>query len=428
MASSRQPGTVVTDHRLDVPLRPHEPDGEQLELFVREVVADEPGAEHRIPLLFLQGGPGGPSPRPVGQESWLRVALRDHRVLLLDQRGTGLSTPVNRRTLPARGTAAEQAEYLTWFRADSIVADAEQVRRRLLGGGPMRLLGQSFGGFCTLTYLSQAPAGIERAFVTGGLAGLTTPADDVYRVTYPLVLERTRRHYESYPDDAVSTARIARELLDRPAGLPGGGTLTVEAFQSLGHGFGMRDGSHRLHYLLETAFADGRGLSDTFLMLVESELRLTDRPLYAVLHEASYAQGVSTGWSAQRVRAEFPELDAATALADGRPLGFTGEMIYPWMFRTDPALAPLREVAELLAAKDDWPALYDVDRLRANTVPVAAAVYAEDMYVPLELAAPTAATVGALDAWVTDEHEHDGLRVSEGAVLEKLLTMAGVSP
>ena len=28
---------------------------------------------------------------------------------------------------------------------------------------------------------------------------------------------------------------------------------------------------------------------------------------------------------------------------------FTGEMIYPWMFDTDPALRPLRETADLLA-------------------------------------------------------------------------------
>ncbi|MHA3704579.1 alpha/beta fold hydrolase [Jatrophihabitans sp. YIM 134969] len=426
MVSFRQPGTVVTNHRLSVPLRPTEPDGEQIELFVREVVADEPGAERRPPLLFLQGGPGCAANRPVGRESWLEVALRDHRVLLMDQRGTGLSTPANRRTLVARGSAAEQAEYLTWFRADSIVADSEQVRQQLLHGAPMRLLGQSFGGFCVLTYLSQAPDGIEQAYVTGGLAGLTATADDVYRVTYPLAAERSRRHYANYPGDVEVVQRLVAELLERPARLPGGGLLTAEAFQSLGHPFGTRDGSHHLHYLLETALPDAHGPSDAFLAAVEEQTRLTDRPLYAVVHESCYAQGGPTAWSAQRVRGEFPEFDAAAAVTEGRPVMFTGEMTYPWMFDVDPALTPLREVADLLAAKDDWPALYDVDRLRANTVPVAAAVYSDDLYVPLALSEPTAATVGALDAWITPDHQHDALRVSDGAVLEELIVRSGV--
>ena len=51
-------------------------------------------------LLFLQGGPGGRSPRPGRRRpagwSW---ALRRYRVLLLDQRGTGRSTPQDRHTL-----------------------------------------------------------------------------------------------------------------------------------------------------------------------------------------------------------------------------------------------------------------------------------------------------------------------------------------
>lgn len=49
-------------------------------------------------------------------------------MLLLDQRGTGRSTPANRQTLPLRGGPAEQADYLTHFRADSIVRDCEAIR------------------------------------------------------------------------------------------------------------------------------------------------------------------------------------------------------------------------------------------------------------------------------------------------------------
>jgi hypothetical protein len=53
--------------------------------------------------------------------------------------------------------------------------------------------------------------------------------------------------------------------------------------------------------------------------------------------------------------------------------------------------------------------LYDLARLAANDVPVAAAVYYDDMYVDSGLQLDTASRVGNLQAWVTNEYEHDGL-------------------
>jgi pimeloyl-ACP methyl ester carboxylesterase len=52
-------------------------------------------------LCFLNGGPGSKAPRPP-MPSWLRTALRTHRVVLLDQRGTGRSTPVSASTAADR--------------------------------------------------------------------------------------------------------------------------------------------------------------------------------------------------------------------------------------------------------------------------------------------------------------------------------------
>ena len=94
----RQPGTVLTDHVFTVPLDHQEPGGEQIEVFAREVVpAGRRDGGSGLPwLVYFQGGPGFGSPRPVGRESWLNRALDDYRVLLLDQRGTGRSTPASR--------------------------------------------------------------------------------------------------------------------------------------------------------------------------------------------------------------------------------------------------------------------------------------------------------------------------------------------
>src|SRR3954451_2198800 len=124
-------------------------------------------------------------------------ALRDFRVLMLDQRGTGRSTPVG--TLPGRAPA-EQAEYLAQFRADAIVRDAEWIRREL-GVERWAVLGQSFGGLCVTSYLSLAPEGLREAFICGGVPVLGPRVEDVYRGTYERMLERNRRYYERFPED-----------------------------------------------------------------------------------------------------------------------------------------------------------------------------------------------------------------------------------
>jgi len=425
MRTYRQPGTVLTDHHFGVPLDHGKPDGELIEVFGREVVAaGKADRAQSLPwLVFLQGGPGMAAQRPVGRETWLDRALEDYRVLLLDQRGTGGSARITARSLTRLGPPRAQADYLAHFRADSIVLDAELIRRELCGDEPWTVLGQSFGGFCALTYLSFAPHGVAAALLAGGLAGLDNHADDVYRLTYAKTAAKNAAHYERYPMDVARARDVARHIAVRDVRLPGGALLTVEAFQAIGGMLGSSAGSHELHYLLENPFDGDGGLADAFLADVADRVGFAKAPLYAVLHEACYAQGAATNWAAQRVRAEFPEFDAGAALEGDAPLLFTGEMVYPWMLDLDPALTPLREAAELLAAREGWPPLYDPARLAGSEAPAAAAVYHDDMYVPALLSLRTAAHVRGLRAWVTNEWEHDGLRVSAGKVLGRLIAM-----
>ncbi|CAL9605057.1 alpha/beta fold hydrolase [Streptomyces sp. NPDC050585] len=429
MPTYRQPGVVLTDHHFTVPLDHDDPSGEKIEVYGREVTAAGRPDTDRLPwLVYLEGGPGSAARRFFGKQAWLARAVQDHRVLLLDQRGTGRSTRADRQTLALRGGPAEQARYLAHFRADSIVRDCEFIRRRLTGDAPWTVLGQSFGGFCATHYLSTAPHGLDTVVITGGLPSLHATADEVYRAAYPRIRRKNEAHYDRYPQDVDRARRIAEHLAAHPVVLPGGYRLTVEAFQSLGILLGGGDGSHQLHYLLEDAFvptASGPALSDAFLEAVQSHLSFASRPLYAVLHEAIYAQGQGpTAWAAERVRGEFPEFDAAAALSGDDPVLFTGETIHPWHFDVDPALRPLRETAELLAARADWPALYAPERLAANTVPVAAAVYHDDMYVDTAHSLETARAIRGLRTWVTDEYEHDGVRASGTRVLDRLLSLA----
>ncbi|MEV4338952.1 alpha/beta fold hydrolase [Streptomyces sp. NPDC049590] len=424
--SYRQPGVVLTDHHFTVPLDHADPGGETIELYAREAVASDKAGQDLPWLLYLTGGPGFGANRFVGRQSWLDRALKEYRVLLLDQRGTGRSTPATRQTLPLRGGPAAQADHLTRFRADSIVRDCEAIRPRLTGGAPWTVLGQSYGGFCTVSYLSLAPEGVHTALITGGLPSLHAHADDVYRAAYPRIERKVAAHYDRYPQDVAAARRIAEHLLTHDVVLPNGYRFTVEAFQSLGLMLGTGDGSHRLHLLLEDAFVrtpSGRELSDAFQEQAQSLLSYASHPLYALVHESIYGQDARpTAWAAERVRAEFPQFDAAEALAGDGPVLFTGETVHPWMFETDPALRPLRETAGLLAARTDWHPLYDPARLAANEVPVAAAVYHDDMFVDATHSLETAAAIRGLRPWVTNEYEHDGLRTAP-RVLDRLLSL-----
>ena len=171
----------------------------------------------------------------------------------------------------------------------------------------------------------------------------------------------------------------------------------------------MSDGAEELHALLELPVD-----SPAFRHDVQDTMGFERNPLYAIVHEASYADGFATRWSAERVMP--PEYATQPEL-------LTGEHVFPWMFEDYGALAPLREAAELLA-EHEWPRLYDPERLRANEVPVAAAIYADDPYVERVFSEETAALIGGARPWVTNEYEHNGLRADGDRILGRLIDLA----
>lgn len=156
ITSYHVPGLYVEDHSIDVPLdwRGLEPmllavgstmrrgampapiagAPESIKLFYRVVCAPDRINDDLPLLLFLQGGPGGESPRPLSPTSdgWIEEAVKHFRVVLPDQRGTGRSSCVDGRTIKALGdraaaagadTARSQADFLKRHLASSIVRD-----------------------------------------------------------------------------------------------------------------------------------------------------------------------------------------------------------------------------------------------------------------------------------------------------------------
>lgn len=412
-------GILVGDHNFEVPLNYNAPEKGSINVFAREICLAE-GADKLPWAIFFQGGPGCESPRPTGANGWIGEILKTHRLLLLDQRGAGLSSPVLTQTLAAQGDPAAQAEYLTHFRADNIVRDSEAIRACLLKPEQKWTgVGQSYGGFCLLSYMSMHPEGLEGVIITGGVACVKRNIKDNYRQTYKKTREKNALYYHRYPEDIERTKEIVAYLQRNDVKLPSGGKLTDRRFQQLGMCFGGSGGFETLHYLIENAFVDGvngKELSYTFLRQVDNSTGFESNPIFCVLHESIYTENYASNWAAEQLREEFPEFDTK---AD-RFL-FTGEMIAPQMLDDYTQLRPLKKVAEILAQKDDWDPLYDLEQLANNTVPVSAICYYDDMYVPIEWSEETAQHVGNFRIWTTNEWEHNGIGVDGPRIMKRLL-------
>jgi pimeloyl-ACP methyl ester carboxylesterase len=402
-ARHRVPGLELTDHRFELPLDYSDPNGRKTEVFAREAV-DVTKTDADLPwLIFLQGGPGGLSPRPEGK-------------LLLDQRGVGLSSPISFHSL-AGMSPEDQAEHLCHFRSDNIVRDCEAIRQELAGGRRWTTLGQSYGGFCTLRYLSESPDGLEASLITGGVPSIDRHIDDVYRATFKTLVKKNQQFYERYPGDRDLAKRIADHLAANDVRLPDGDRFTVNRFRQLGMGFGMKNGWDKLHYLMEKAFVGGK-ISHAFLTEAHAMFNFDGGPIFAILHEAIYCQGHASNWSADRVREEFAEFSD-----DADEFNFMGEMIGRWMFDEFSTLKPLKASADILASKSDWPELYSREGLKKNKVKTACAVYTNDMYVPRDWSMETVEAVPHMLAWETSEYEHCGLRTGSDHVFGRLLDM-----
>jgi pimeloyl-ACP methyl ester carboxylesterase len=396
---------VIVEHTLTVPLDHDHPGGETVEVFAREIAAPD-GAE-RPYLVYLQGGPGHEAPRPTRRPlspAWLGRALREYRVLMLDQRGTGRSTPYG---APGADAAAD-AERLRHFRADAIVRDAECLREHL-GVRRWSLLGQSFGGYCSLHYLCAAPSSLREVYFTGGLPPVGRPADDVYSATFDTMRRLNQRYLRRFPEDGERLTRLLDRCDAGAVRTPDGAPVSRRLLRTVGHRLGMDGGAEAVHHLLERDHTSPAFSHDLAAMLPFN----ARNPLYAVLHESSYADGGRTRWSADRVQPDDFR---------GGSILLTGEHLFPWHFEDSADLRPYRDVAAILA-EQDWPRLYDASRLAEADVPCAAVIYADDPYVDRTFSEQTADLLPGMHRWLTDEYLHNGVRTAGDRVLGRLIDL-----
>mmetsp|Transcript_25937 Transcript_25937/g.39251 ORF Transcript_25937/g.39251 Transcript_25937/m.39251 type:complete len:675 (+) Transcript_25937:92-2116(+) len=452
-------------------------------------------------MLYLQGGPGFGAPTPVSgiglseSGSWAGKALAGNyydKIVLMDQRGVGKSTPITKQWLERKfpdlfmldssattnsleddtskivaddyekvqQAANIASNYMAQFRADNIVLDAEEIKNSLLIGNDSEekpygcALGQSFGGFCLMTYLSQIKRPPKVCLFTGGIAPMLTPVYDVYHSLWHRVKDRNLQYYDMFPGDIYVVKKIVNTLLNYgPVKLPSGSNLTARRFLQSGLALGGSPSTFaRLHHLFNSAFLDDNDhppvFTRSFLKAIDSEHSFDDHPIYFLLHESIYADGPKnncpTKWMAHnnfesmiQTPSEFDYKLTCSLKSDQRPTLFFGEMVFPWQAEGDYAECSgigMRCLANALATKDDWGPLYDGQQIRValddnGICRAAAAVYYDDLYVDFDASMKVVkgrgtAPLEKCKVWVTNEFQHSGLRDDGAKIFAKLHGMA----
>ncbi len=224
--------------RLQVPERHERPDGPQIEVAVARIrtTSASPG----LPILYLEGGPGGAGIHP--ERAALFRELRKHAdVITFDLRGSGASSPAldcpqesvlaphlepDRRSLLELHVAAAtrcraqleaQGIDLAAYNASQAVQDVDAIRRAF-GVERMQLVGISFGSHLALATLKRFSERIDRLV-------LALPEGPDQSVKLPEQLDAHLARMSSliaadpvagpYLPDLESTVRRALERLER---------------------------------------------------------------------------------------------------------------------------------------------------------------------------------------------------------------------
>ncbi|KAK0940378.1 hypothetical protein LTR29_008117 [Friedmanniomyces endolithicus] len=430
----------ITEHFFDLPKDHSKPEGGTIRVFARSVkkrdtaiVPDSSKDKEQLPwMCYLQGGPGLPCRAPQHYNFTQTILDRGYQLLYLDQRGTGLSTPLTASTLGMRGNTDVQARHLKLHRADSIVKDCEAIRQALTADWPEEkkkwsIIGQSFGGFCSITYLSFHPEGLRESFIFGGLQPLVKSPDEVYRRLYRKVIQRNEAYYAKFPEDVARVKTIMNYLSrfgDGKIKLPSEGTLTRRRFRQIGINLGFHGGLDMVHDIVLRAACDVESfghLTRGTLSTIDQATSFDEHLIYAILHEPLYCEGHAPNWSAHRLMSEYRVFDLEKA--DDEPIYFTGEMIYSWMFEDYSELRKVQDTANRIAADSDWPALWNEEQLARNEVPVYAASYVEDMYVDFDLGMETARKIKGCKVFSTNVMFHDGMRSKMDEVFKQAFAL-----
>ena len=308
---------------LAVPRRHSEPDGPRMQLKVVRLRATG-GNGRSAPVVYLAGGPGGSGIDTARGPRWpvFDLVRRETDVLLLDQRGAGLSEPppecphqtrfddaqpLQRDTalVALQATAAKCVAF--WRRAGvdlgayttaESAADLDDLRRAL-GVPKISLWGMSYGTHLALAAVRLHGEGLERVVLMG-----TEGPDDTLKLPLSsdaLLQELAQLARKDGFDDLVGSAsRVLQALREQPrqgrSRMHEGRQVTIGEFDAqilIANALGQRHTQQWLPLVLREA---ERGNYDPLADLV-----LIVRAQFAEYPAMGLAMDVASGQSPQRL-------------------------------------------------------------------------------------------------------------------------------
>lgn len=219
--------------KLEVPENRDQPDGRKITLFVAVLPANTLSPKPD-PLFVLAGGPGQAASQLAPFASQLNAIRRTRDIVLVDQRGTGKSSPLDcfafestrqdpyetdpvpRARLCAdqlRVNGVDAAQYTT----SAWIADLEAVRSAM-GYPRVNLWGGSYGSRAALEYLRRHPDRVRSVVLDGVVPPRMKVTLDVWRTRDAAltdVVEACRKSPKclaAHPDPGATLAAIATDL------------------------------------------------------------------------------------------------------------------------------------------------------------------------------------------------------------------------
>ena len=183
----------------ELPENPDRPDGPRLPIHVLVIPATGGSSSLKDPIVPLNGGPGEATiSDAAAYADRFATLLHDRDLVLIDQRGTGQSAPLQCNLYAANEADANLRDFfplaavercrealksrtdLTQYTYRRFADDLEYVRRAL-GYGPLNLSAGSYGTRAAQVYLRAYPQSVRTAYL-----GSVVPLD----VTIPLPLAK----------------------------------------------------------------------------------------------------------------------------------------------------------------------------------------------------------------------------------------------
>lgn len=221
---------------LTVPEDRAKPEGKKIGLHIA-VLRARTGQPAPDPLFFIAGGPGEASTQSFVQFAPAFGRIRENRdIVLVDQRGTGESNPLNcpagpqTRGNPSATEIAQQVQACLqqlpgdprFYTTTVAVKDLDAVRQAL-GYGEINLYGISYGTRVALEYLREFPQHVRSVILDGvvpaNLAigpGVSLDAQSALNGIFARCNQEVDCH-KAFPDIAGTFARFQQTLEQHPA-------------------------------------------------------------------------------------------------------------------------------------------------------------------------------------------------------------------